>query len=566
MSTGRALHLKRLLDRLFPSRVAARERQAALGAAIEGARDRVGGLADGLDRLTDKLDRLAERLDELTHEEALNRKIVERVSQDTTAAQQQSSTSVAQLAAQLEASNRALLERLSQGEAAAQRQSAKDLAALAARIDGRFDDTAARMSEMQDVIARLAAEVNAPTNPILDPRVDRVLVLVLGLTESMGRVVQLSEAVMSAMQSDVVGLSERVASLRSQSSAVTTTVDPQTTAVLARTEAAVANVRNDVAQVNHDVAEARLWLEKISTETQNAIAHLDGRGAGFFNRLEVIGTETSNNVGTRFNRLFNEDLPKVVVQVHDVASLVLQERAQRVDRARWKRQRGEQFSPANGRSFEDTMVDAGGRFPEVILPWTTRLEATADAFAVTKEGNAANVNDVYSRLFKSFVELHVQGRVLDVGCGVFGVPYYLERYPIELISGIEPLPTTDRVEFERVRGIGEFLPWPDHAFSTVINATSLDHAISLERSLAEMSRVLTDDGVLILWIGSIPGAAEYTPQSPSFVPADQFHLFHFDVVWFEPLIERHWKTVDRLEFPTPSFTHVFYALKKAGSC
>jgi hypothetical protein len=71
--------------------------------------------------------------------------------------------------------------------------------------------------------------------------------------------------------------------------------------------------------------------------------------------------------------------------------------------------------------------------------------------------------------------------------------------------------------------------------------------------------------VFLLWIGSVPGSPPFDPYAPNFEPADEFHLFHFDVAWFEPLIAQRWEMLERLEFTTASFAHVFYALRPATS-
>jgi ubiquinone/menaquinone biosynthesis C-methylase UbiE len=168
-------------------------------------------------------------------------------------------------------------------------------------------------------------------------------------------------------------------------------------------------------------------------------------------------------------------------------------------------------------------------------------------------------------VFRGFVERYAHGRVLDVGCGIFGRPYYLSSYPAELISGIDPLKPEQSPDFEFVRGISEYLPWPDASFSTVISATSLDHCLSLDRSMAEIRRVLRPKGCFLLWIGSNPGAPKYEPNQPNFAPADQYHLFHFDVRWFEPMLSEAFTMVDRVEFHKVGYRHVMYCLDRAGS-
>jgi SAM-dependent methyltransferase len=288
---------------------------------------------------------------------------------------------------------------------------------------------------------------------------------------------------------------------------------------------------------------SKLLVEKMAVELPNQISHLD------------------TGVGSRLNKMENVELPNVLREIHEMKGMALHAQAARVDRKAWAPRSIERYRPARAKSLDDYLRRAKKDFRVVYGHWHDRLQATQRAFAKTKVGNAAHAGDLYSRMFRDFVEVHGAGRILDVGCGVFGRPYYLRGFPRELISGIEPLPMQDACDFELVRGISEYLPWPDHSFSTVVSATSLDHCMSLERSLAEMVRVLSPDGRILLWIGSISGAPKYEAALPDFHPADQFHLFHFDVGWFEPMLVARFEISDRLEFLHGSFSHVFYALR-----
>lgn len=166
-------------------------------------------------------------------------------------------------------------------------------------------------------------------------------------------------------------------------------------------------------------------------------------------------------------------------------------------------------------------------------------------------------------MFADFVGENAKGRILDVGSGVFGRPYYLRRFPAELVSGIEPLPLLEPADFELVQGIGEYLPWPDESFSTVTSGTSLDHCMSLERTFDEIVRVLTPTGRALFWIDSIAGSPAYVPDAPYFSPVDRFHLFHFDMAWLEPMLEVRFEIAQRHIFDRPGFSKVFYALHRA---
>ena len=276
--------------------------------------------------------------------------------------------------------------------------------------------------------------------------------------------------------------------------------------------------------------------------------------------LETTQSEVrtlSLDLDTSINHLFE--------QMHELTAVQFELRAKASSKSRRGPDPAEPYLAADPKPFTQILAEAKVEFPRVYSLWKQRLQATKEAFVKTKVGNAAHVADPRSRLFRSLVEMYAAGRVLDVGCGVFGRPYYLTSYPAELISGLEPLAPFEAPDFELVQGISEYVPWRDESFSTVISASSLDHCMSLERSLAEMRRVLRPGGRLLLWIDSVPGAARYTPNEPRFEPADQYHLFHFDTVWFEPMLTEHLQIVDRIELRKREFNRVMYVLTTLDS-
>jgi SAM-dependent methyltransferase len=287
-------------------------------------------------------------------------------------------------------------------------------------------------------------------------------------------------------------------------------------------------------------------------ETHNHVVDLQGA-------LEVTQSQLSTlslDLGTSIDHLFE--------QMHELTAVQFELRAKASSKSSLRvPYPAERYLPADPKSFAQILAQAEINFSRVYSLWKQRLHATKKAFAETKVGNAAHAADPRSRLFRSLVETHAIGRVLDVGCGVFGRPYYLTSYPAELISGLDPLDPFQPPDFEFVQGVSEYLPWRDESFSTIISATSLDHCMSLDRSLAEMRRVLRPAGRLLLWIDSVPGAVPYMPNEPKFEPADQYHLFHFDTVWFEPMLVANFEIVDRMELRNRQFNRVMYVLKDA---
>jgi SAM-dependent methyltransferase len=95
------------------------------------------------------------------------------------------------------------------------------------------------------------------------------------------------------------------------------------------------------------------------------------------------------------------------------------------------------------------------------------------------------------------------GRLLDVGCGAKPYEHIFRPYVTEYI-GIEHEATfakTSASLSERKPDLvydGTTLPFADRTFDTVLNAEVLEHTPRPGALIAEMTRVLKDDGVLIL--------------------------------------------------------------------
>jgi SAM-dependent methyltransferase len=310
-------------------------------------------------------------------------------------------------------------------------------------------------------------------------------------------------------------------------------------------------IENAQASAGHSIDEVKVGIGDRVTilaneqfESKNLLTHLDSSLQSGLNRLETVQSESRNilnhvntSVHTRLNVLENEKLNNLSHQLHELAAAQFELRTLAKSNQRsWVANAQERYASAKRRPFKFYLARAQRKFPRAYPLWKERLDAMQAAFLLTKVGNASRVADAHSRVFRSFFELHADGRVLDVGCGVFGRPYYLSSYPAELISGLDPLAPVTPPDFEFVRGISEYLPWRTGAFSTVVSATALDHSLSLEHSIAEIWRVLRPKGRFLLWIDSVPGAPRYDANNPS-ASADRFHLFHFDVEWFEPMIE-----------------------------
>ena len=90
-----------------------------------------------------------------------------------------------------------------------------------------------------------------------------------------------------------------------------------------------------------------------------------------------------------------------------------------------------------------------------------------------------------------------EGRILDLGSGtgaaapVFGEREVVALDPVSEMLGLSPID-------ERVVGYGESLPFEDGSFDGVFLAYVFRNLVSIPATLAEVSRVLRDDGALVV--------------------------------------------------------------------
>lgn len=219
------------------------------------------------------------------------------------------------------------------------------------------------------------------------------------------------------------------------------------------------------------------------------------------------------------------------------------------------------YRPAEPEAFNVYWEKLGGLYPRIFPMYKTAFDNGLKSYQDTANiaASCSTWENEYAMLFRDYVSVYAQGRVLDVGCGPKEVPVYLRGYPVNLISGIDPLPVEGKSPFERVQGVNEYMPWPDGAFNTVINATSLDHVFCLTTALKETRRVMAKGGRFLVWLASINGAAEYKPESIT-APIDKYHLFHFDQAWIDPQFERFFAIEDKMTFSVGGMDHIFYCM------
>lgn len=185
------------------------------------------------------------------------------------------------------------------------------------------------------------------------------------------------------------------------------------------------------------------------------------------------------------------------------------------------------YSPARPYSIEEKLSSLRSLHPAAYDTWFKAFEAGRRAYEIDPVINLSVDGHPDAEIFRAFISPYMSGSVLDIGCGPQELPVYLRGFDLERVAGLDPLPGGARRQIEFCQGFAEFLPWEAAQFDVVLFATSLDHVLSLERTLAEVCRVLRPRGKCIVWAGLVPGSAPYEPDREPVVAVDQYHLFHF---------------------------------------
>lgn len=131
------------------------------------------------------------------------------------------------------------------------------------------------------------------------------------------------------------------------------------------------------------------------------------------------------------------------------------------------------------------------------------LNNNADLVYIKVAGGSLSTGDREDvRAFAHFVDGHAKfGTVLDIGCGPLPLPEYLRALQLKgaEVIGLDPLPSENFQGF-RIVGCSEFMPVPDNSVDTAIFATSLDHVVDLDATIAETRRVVRKGGRVIVWM------------------------------------------------------------------
>jgi SAM-dependent methyltransferase len=107
-------------------------------------------------------------------------------------------------------------------------------------------------------------------------------------------------------------------------------------------------------------------------------------------------------------------------------------------------------------------------------------------------------------LFGAFIAatLPAAAVVIDIGCGIAAeLPVYARGLRARYI-GLEPLDLSVDRTYSCISGaVAEAIPVADNAVDAALFATSLDHIQDVPKALAEIQRILRDEGRMYLWVG-----------------------------------------------------------------
>ena len=151
----------------------------------------------------------------------------------------------------------------------------------------------------------------------------------------------------------------------------------------------------------------------------------------------------------------------------------------------------------------------------------------------------AHYEALYTGLVGLTADFYAGKDVLDVGCGPRGSLEWAVRARRRV--GLDPLADDyrelgiDEHAMEYVTAPAEAMPFADASFDVVTSLNSLDHVDDLERTVAEMKRVLREGGhlVLVVEVGHEPTWSE--PQELSW---DSWRLFEPEL---EPVEVGEWE-------------------------
>lgn len=140
-------------------------------------------------------------------------------------------------------------------------------------------------------------------------------------------------------------------------------------------------------------------------------------------------------------------------------------------------------------------------------------------------------------------------RILEIGGPVVERAFSNADVPpkitLDPLFPFVPLVGQQNKSCQRVRGMGEYLPLADKSMDLCWCANTIDHTFSPATVLAEVKRVLSDRGVLVISCHTFPTWTK--PLFPLFNHLDAPHPHHFTLDGFRTLLRSQFEIREEYE-------------------
>ena len=126
-------------------------------------------------------------------------------------------------------------------------------------------------------------------------------------------------------------------------------------------------------------------------------------------------------------------------------------------------------------------------------------------------------------------------KVLEVGCGAFGIIHYVDVPCFNV--GIDPLCSRyiglndeHTTHTHQITGIGEHLPFKNEVFDGILSFNILDHCLDPYNVLKEIKRTLKKDGVVLLYLYTFDLPKWLRLRSTLFDRPHPYHFSHDEII------------------------------------
>jgi SAM-dependent methyltransferase len=153
------------------------------------------------------------------------------------------------------------------------------------------------------------------------------------------------------------------------------------------------------------------------------------------------------------------------------------------------------------------------------------------SYIYLKEGSIALHDRPDVARFREFIFANDIGKeLLDIGSGTMDIPGYLLTDELDKyrLYGLDPIDNENFKGF-KVNGCGEFIPFRNEKFDTIFFATSLDHLVSISKTLKECHRVLKRDGSVFVWMSDNKANFVYRIVRKLISSIKYLVTFHFNI-------------------------------------